>query len=143
MSASSKGMLCTSWRCTFSWIVALRAIAESAEPDPRARRPLHHFRPHELDHDGRAIFFVVGFRLEFGLVCLICGKKQKLINRHLAVEHDLTPNQYRESFGLKPDYPMAAPNYAQQRRELAVKIGLGRPRKQRRGRKSIAEAQSV
>ena len=77
------------------------------------------------------------------LVCLICGKKQKLIKRHLAVEHDLTPNQYRESFGLKPDYPMAAPNYAQQRRELALKIGLGRPRKQRRGRKSIAEAQSV
>jgi predicted transcriptional regulator len=77
------------------------------------------------------------------LVCLICGKKQKLIKRHLAVEHDLTPNQYRESFGLKPDYPMAAPNYAQQRRELAVKIGLGRPRKQRRGRKSIAEGQSV
>ena len=77
------------------------------------------------------------------LVCLICGKKQKLIKRHLAVEHDLTPNQYRETFGLKPDYPMAAPNYAQQRRELAVKIGLGRPRKQRRGRKSIAEAQSV
>ena len=77
------------------------------------------------------------------LVCLICGKKQKLIKRHLAVEHDLTPNQYRESFGLKPDYPMAAPNYAQQRRELAIKIGLGRPRKQRRGRKSIAEAQSV
>ena len=77
------------------------------------------------------------------LVCLICGKKQKLLKRHLAVEHDLTPNQYRESFGLKPDYPMAAPNYAQQRRELAVKIGLGRPRKQRRGRKSIAEAQGV
>lgn len=77
------------------------------------------------------------------LVCLICGKKQKLIKRHLAVEHDLKPNQYRESFGLKPDYPMAAPNYAQQRRELAVKIGLGRPRKQRQGRKSITEAQSV
>jgi predicted transcriptional regulator len=77
------------------------------------------------------------------LVCLICGKKQKLLKRHLAVEHDLTPNQYRESFGLKPDYPMAAPNYAQQRRELAVKIGLGQPRKERRGRKSIAEAQGV
>jgi predicted transcriptional regulator len=77
------------------------------------------------------------------LVCLICGKKQKLLKRHLAVEHDLTPNQYRESFGLKPDYPMAAPNYAQQRRELAVKIGLGQPRKERRGRKSSARAQSA
>ena len=66
------------------------------------------------------------------LVCLICGKKQKLLKRHLAVEHELTPNQYRDSFGLKPEYPMAAPNYAQQRRELAVKIGLGRPKTARR-----------
>jgi predicted transcriptional regulator len=63
------------------------------------------------------------------LVCLVCGKKQKLLKRHLAVEHELTPNRYRETFGLKPDYPMAAPSYAQQRRELAVKIGLGRPKK--------------
>ena len=66
------------------------------------------------------------------LVCLICGNKQKLLKRHLAVEHELTPNQYRDSFGLKPEYPMAAPNYAQQRRELAVKIGLGRPKTARR-----------
>jgi predicted transcriptional regulator len=73
------------------------------------------------------------------LVCLICGKKQKLLKRHLAVEHELTPNQYRETFGLKPDYPMAAPNYAQQRRELALKIGLGRPKRPaRRARKSSA-----
>ena len=73
------------------------------------------------------------------LVCLICGKKQKLLKRHLAVEHELTPNQYRETFGLKSDYPMAAPNYAQQRRELALSIGLGRPKKPaRRGRKSTA-----
>jgi predicted transcriptional regulator len=59
------------------------------------------------------------------LVCLICGRKQKLLKRHLAVEHELTPNQYREKFGLKSDYPMAAPNYAQQRRELAVKLAWG------------------
>jgi predicted transcriptional regulator len=74
------------------------------------------------------------------LVCLICGKKQKLLKRHLAVEHELTPNQYRETFGLKSDYPMAAPNYAQQRREFAVKIGLGRPKKAaRRQRDSAAQ----
>ena len=74
------------------------------------------------------------------LVCLICGKKQKLLKRHLAVEHELTPNQYRDSFGLKPEYPMAAPNYAQQRRELAVKIGLGRPKTAaRRRRDSTAQ----
>ena len=73
------------------------------------------------------------------LVCLICGRKQKLLKRHLAVEHELTPNQYRETFGLKPDYPMAAPNYTEQRRELALSIGLGRPKKPaRRARKSTA-----
>jgi predicted transcriptional regulator len=78
------------------------------------------------------------------LVCLICGKKQKLLRRHLAVEHELTPNQYRETFGLKSDYPMAAPNYAQQRRELALSIGLGRPKKPaRRGRKSTARPETA
>jgi predicted transcriptional regulator len=76
------------------------------------------------------------------LVCLICGKKQKLLKRHLAVEHELTPNQYRDSFGLKPEYPMAAPNYAQQRRELAVKIGLGRPKRARRRTKGADAARS-
>jgi predicted transcriptional regulator len=73
------------------------------------------------------------------LVCLICGKKQKLLKRHLAAEHELTPDQYRETFGLKSDYPMAAPNYAQQRRELALSTGLGRPKKPaRRARKLTA-----
>jgi predicted transcriptional regulator len=72
------------------------------------------------------------------LVCLICGKKQKLLKRHLAVEHELTPKQYRETFELKPDYPMAAPGYSQQRRELAHKIGLGRPKKAMRQRRRKA-----
>jgi predicted transcriptional regulator len=76
------------------------------------------------------------------LVCLICGKKQKLLKRHLAVEHELTPKQYRETFGLKPDYPMAAPSYSQQRRDLAHKIGLGRPKKSlRRQRRKTARAE--
>jgi predicted transcriptional regulator len=77
------------------------------------------------------------------LVCLVCGKPQKVLKRHLAVQHELTPNQYRETFGLKPDYPMAAPNYTRQRRELAVKIGLERPKKRRRGRRSTATAQGA
>ena len=72
------------------------------------------------------------------LVCLLCGKKQKLLKRHLAVEHELTPNQYRETFELKPDYPMAAPNYAQKRRELALSIGLGRPKKPARRSTKLA-----
>jgi predicted transcriptional regulator len=74
------------------------------------------------------------------LICLICGKKQKLLKRHLAVEHSLTPGQYRESFGLKPDYPMAAPSYAQQRRELALKSGLGRSKKPARRRQKKSSA---
>ena len=73
------------------------------------------------------------------LVCVVCGKPQKVLKRHLAVQHDLTPAQYRERFGLKPDYPMVAPNYAQQRREVALKLGLGKPKKQaRHARKSAA-----
>ena len=73
------------------------------------------------------------------LVCLICGKSQKVLKRHLAVQHDLTPGRYRERFGLKPDYPMAAPNYTQRRREVALASGLGTPKKTaRRARKSTA-----
>jgi predicted transcriptional regulator len=76
------------------------------------------------------------------LVCLVCGQPQKVLKRHLAVRHDLTPAQYREHFGLKPDYPMAAPNYTQQRRDIAVQIGLGRPKKSGRpGRKSGGRSQ--
>jgi predicted transcriptional regulator len=77
------------------------------------------------------------------LVCLVCGKPQKVLKRHLAVQHELTPDQYRETFELKLDYPMAAPNYTQRRRELAVKIGLGRPKKRRRVRRSTATAQGA
>ena len=73
------------------------------------------------------------------LVCLVCGKPQKTLKRHLAVRHELTPAGYRERFGLKADYPMTAPNYAQQRREVALRTGLGRPKKPaRRAPKSTA-----
>jgi predicted transcriptional regulator len=78
------------------------------------------------------------------LVCLVCGQPQKMLKRHLVIRHDLTPAQYRERFGLKPDYPMAAPNYAQQRREFALQTGLGRPKKPaRRGRGSPGRAQQA
>ena len=77
------------------------------------------------------------------LVCLICGKPQKVLKRHLAVQHDLTPGHYRERFGLKPDYPMAAPNYAQQRREVALTTGLGSPKKPARRRRSTAPAEGL
>jgi predicted transcriptional regulator len=60
------------------------------------------------------------------LVCLVCGKRQKILRRHLDVAHQLTPEAYRERFGLKPDYPMAAPGYSRQRSEMAKRVGLGR-----------------
>jgi predicted transcriptional regulator len=63
------------------------------------------------------------------LVCLVCGKKHKLLKRHLALEHGLTPNEYRDIFALKPEYPMTAPSYAEQRRGLALKIGFGSRKK--------------
>ena len=63
------------------------------------------------------------------LTCLVCGKPQKLLKRHLAAAHELTPAAYRELFELKPGYPMVAPNYAQQRSEWARRSGLGRPKK--------------
>ena len=60
------------------------------------------------------------------LICLVCGKKQKTLKRHLAVRHQLTPDEYRERFGLHSEYPMVAPSYAAQRSELARRTGLGR-----------------
>lgn len=60
------------------------------------------------------------------LVCLVCGAKQKMLKRHLRTAHDMSPEDYREAFGLKSDYPMVSANYAEVRRTLAKKIGLGR-----------------
>jgi predicted transcriptional regulator len=72
------------------------------------------------------------------LTCLVCGKQQKVLRRHLDVAHQLTPEAYREQFGLKPDYPMSAPGYSRQRSETAQRLGLGRgaatPPRRRRGR---------
>ena len=60
------------------------------------------------------------------IVCLDDGLKFKSLKRHLMTSHGITPEQYREKWGLPSDYPMVAPNYAAQRSELARKIGLGR-----------------
>ncbi|MBA3526716.1 MAG: MucR family transcriptional regulator [Pseudomonadota bacterium] len=67
------------------------------------------------------------------IVCLEDGKKQKMLKRHLMTNHGLTPNEYREKWGLAADYPMVAPNYAEQRRALAKTIGLGTKRRRTRG----------
>src|SRR5882762_6857579 len=60
------------------------------------------------------------------LVCLEDGKKLKMLKRHLRSTYNLTPDEYRAKWGLPADYPMVAPNYAEQRSEFAKKIGLGR-----------------
>jgi predicted transcriptional regulator len=60
------------------------------------------------------------------IVCLEDGKKLKMLKRHLMTHYGMTPDDYRAKWGLPKDYPMVAPNYAEQRRTLAVKIGLGR-----------------
>lgn len=60
------------------------------------------------------------------IVCLEDGKKLKMLKRHLMTHYNLTPDQYRQRWGLASDYPMVAPAYAEKRRELAKKIGLGR-----------------
>jgi predicted transcriptional regulator len=72
------------------------------------------------------------------LVCLEDGKKMKMLKRHLMTEHGMTPDEYRQRWGLGADYPMVAPEYAETRRDLAVKIGLGRKPGQKRGRKKKA-----
>jgi predicted transcriptional regulator len=60
------------------------------------------------------------------IVCLEDGKSFSMLKRHLMTDHKLTPQQYRDRWGLPRDYPMVAPNYAQTRSALAKKIGLGR-----------------
>ena len=69
------------------------------------------------------------------VVCLEDGKKLKMLKRHLMTHYNLTPDQYRQKWGLNADYPMVAPNYAEQRRTLAKSIGLGTRRRKTRGGK--------
>ncbi len=63
------------------------------------------------------------------IVCLEDGKKLKMLKRHLMTHYQMTPDEYRTKWGLPADYPMVAPNYADQRRTLAKKIGLGTTRR--------------
>ncbi|WP_119679739.1 MucR family transcriptional regulator [Indioceanicola profundi] len=68
------------------------------------------------------------------IVCLEDGKKLKMLKRHLKTAYDMTPEEYRDRWGLPADYPMVAPNYAKQRSKLAKQIGLGT-----RARRNAAE----
>jgi predicted transcriptional regulator len=62
------------------------------------------------------------------IICLEDGKKMKMLKRHLATAYGMTPEQYREKWGLSPDYPMVAPSYSLKRQRLAKENGLGRNR---------------
>ena len=72
------------------------------------------------------------------IVCLDCGMELKMLKRHLMTHHGMTPDDYRARWNLPADYPLVAPNYAETRRELAKKIGLGRKPGAKRGRKPKA-----
>jgi len=62
------------------------------------------------------------------LICMACGAKQKTLKRHLMTAHSLTPQTYRDAFGLPADYPMVSAEYSQRRGDMARKFGLGRKR---------------
>ncbi len=66
------------------------------------------------------------------IICLEDGRKLKMLKRHLKTSFNLTPDQYRERWGLAQDYPMVAPNYAKQRSQLARSLGLGTKPKRKR-----------
>ncbi len=66
------------------------------------------------------------------IICLEDGKKFKSLKRHLRTQYNMTPEQYREKWGLPPDYPMVAPNYAAARSQLAKQMGLGQQRRRRK-----------
>jgi predicted transcriptional regulator len=68
------------------------------------------------------------------IICLEDGKKLKMLKRHLKTAYDMTPDEYRERWGLASDYPMVAPNYAKQRSKLAKAIGLGTQQRKRKKR---------
>ncbi|HRJ69734.1 MAG TPA: MucR family transcriptional regulator [Beijerinckiaceae bacterium] len=66
------------------------------------------------------------------IICLEDGKKFKSLKRHLRTQYNLSPEQYREKWGLPSDYPMVAPNYAAARSRLAKEMGLGQQRRRSR-----------
>jgi len=73
------------------------------------------------------------------LICLEDGKKLKMLKRHLRSTYGMTPDGYRQKWGLPADYPMVAPNYAEQRSAFAKKIGLGRGGSRQAGKRATAK----
>lgn len=100
---------------------ALAGLSVAAEPTPEPLQP--------------AVSIRSSVKPDY-IVCLEDGKKLKMLKRHLMTHYQMTPDDYRAKWGLPADYPMVAPNYAAQRKELAYKIGLGR--KPGQGKKAVA-----
>ncbi|MGI9376021.1 MAG: MucR family transcriptional regulator [Tsuneonella suprasediminis] len=90
---------------------ALRGVQETDAPPEIEQKP--------------AVSIRASVKPDF-IVCLEDGKKLKMLKRHLMTHYQMTPAEYRAKWNLPADYPMVAPNYAEQRRALAKKIGLGR-----------------
>jgi predicted transcriptional regulator len=95
----------------------LRVSAGRAEPLPEPAKP--------------AVSLKKSMTADY-LVCLEDGKRFKSLKRHLRTQYNMTPEQYRDKWGLAPDYPMVAPNYAVARSQLAKKMGLGQQRRRRK-----------
>ncbi len=91
-----------------------RTETDAAEPEPEPAKP--------------AVPIKKSIHPDY-IVCLEDGKKFKSLKRHLRTHYNLTPEEYREKWGLPTDYPMVAPNYAAARSELAKKMGLGQQRR--------------
>ncbi|MEM9312789.1 MAG: MucR family transcriptional regulator, partial [Pseudomonadota bacterium] len=90
---------------------ALAGLGEAAEPAEERPEP--------------AVSIRASVKPDY-IVCLEDGKKLKMLKRYLRTNYDMTPEEYRARWNLPSDYPMVAPNYAEKRRDLAKKIGLGR-----------------
>lgn len=102
---------------------ALQGLGEEAEPEEVPPEP--------------AVSIRASVKPDY-IVCLEDGKKLKMLKRYLRTNYDMTPEEYRARWGLPADYPMVAPNYAEKRRDLAKKIGLGRKPGTGRGRRKKA-----
>ena len=94
-----------------------RTLGGPAEPEPEPQKP--------------AVSIKKSVTPDY-LICLDDGKKFKSLKRHLRTHYDMTPEDYREKWGLPADYPMVAPNYAKARSMLAKKMGLGQKRGKRK-----------
>ncbi len=103
---------------------ALKGLASGGgEPEPEPLRP--------------AVAIKKSITSDY-IICLEDGKQLKMLKRHLRTTYGMTPEEYRAKWGLPADYPMVAPNYAQQRSDFAKRIGLGRQTTRRTGRRKTA-----